>query len=253
MEAKQMTARATILTILAAVSTCVYLGLTGCGPSESSDAGANNVPAAIAADNEPTPKTDATPAKTPQKPTVQQNAAARRAEIQKTMFPQVVFETTAGEIVVRLNREKSRRTVDNFLENYVKRSAYDGTVFHHVDDAMVIGGGFGRELEPIATRSQVYNEAHNGLKNQRGTIAMIRDPDNPHSATSQFFFNLRDNAELDYKDWENAKDFGYCVFGEVVQGLDVLDRIAKLPVAKSDPFPTMPAEKVVVQAVRQLR
>src|SRR4029079_11618966 len=122
------------------------------------------------------------------------SAAAKAAD------PLVVLHTTAGDITLQLYQEKSPRTVENFLRGYAERGYYDQTIFHHVEPGvMVIGGGYTADLQRKATRAPIYNESRNGLSNRRGTVAMIRDPDGPHSATSEFFFNLTDNAELDFR------------------------------------------------------
>ena len=129
-----------------------------------------------------------------------------------------------GTIAIALNREKAPISVDNFLK-YVKAGHYDGTVFHRVMPGFMIqGGGFTPELEERPTRPPIKNEARNGLRNSRGTVAMARTND-PNSATSQFFINVRDNHRLDF----GIGGAGYAVFGEVVEGMDVVDRIAPIP------------------------
>jgi cyclophilin family peptidyl-prolyl cis-trans isomerase len=174
---------------------------------------------------------------------------------QAVVYPEVVFETTEGKIKVRLNAEKAPRTVNNFLRNYVERGLYNGTIFHQVDKgSMVVGGAFTAKLEAVPTRTPIFNEAADAqLSNRRGTIAMARDPSDPHSATNLFFFNLADNTALDHKDREKAEEYGYCVFGEVVEGMDVLDRIAELPVKEQDGFIALPTRTVRIDSVRQLR
>jgi len=171
------------------------------------------------------------------------------------VFPVVVFETTEGKIKVRLNAEKAPRTVENFVKNYVEQGLYNGTIFHQVDKGfMIVGGAFTAELEAVPTRTPIFNEAEDaGLSNRRGTIAMARDPSDPHSATNLFFFNLADNKALDHKDREKAEEYGYCVFGEVIEGMDVLDRIAQLPVKEQDGFTALPTRTVRIDSVRTLR
>lgn len=169
-------------------------------------------------------------------------------------YPQVLIKTTAGEIKIRLNAEKAPLTVENFLENYVKRGFYSGTIFHHVDQGFIIaGGGYTSDGKAKPTRAPIRNEADNGLKNRRGTIAMARDPDYVDSATSQFFINLADNPALDYEASKGDRGYGYCVFGEVVEGMEVVDRIAKVAVRRVDEFPKMPAEPLTVESVTRLR
>ncbi len=173
---------------------------------------------------------------------------------QEDLFPKVVFKTSEGVIKVRLNREKARATVDNFLQNYVDREYYDNTIFHHVDkDFMALGGAFSPDLEAKAKRAEIYSEAHNGLKNHRGTIAMARDPAFAHTATNQFFFNLVDNPDLDHIGRENSKEYGYCVFGEIVEGAEVLDKIAEVEVEDRDGFGALPVRTVLIESVRRLR
>jgi peptidyl-prolyl cis-trans isomerase A (cyclophilin A)/peptidyl-prolyl cis-trans isomerase B (cyclophilin B) len=181
--------------------------------------------------------------------------AQRNPTYPTKVHPEVVFETTEGKIKVRLNAEKAPRTVENFLHKYVKRGLYDGTIFHQVDKGfMVVGGAFTPELEPQPTRTPIFNEAADAkLSNRRGTIAMARDLSDPHSATNLFFFNLADNTSLDHKDREKAEEYGYCVFGEVVEGMDVLDRIGQLPVKQQDGFTALPTRTVRIDSVRHLR
>lgn len=170
------------------------------------------------------------------------------------LHPEVVFQTSLGVIKVRLDREKARATVDNFLQNYVDRGYYDNTIFHMVDKGfMALGGAYTPELEAKPQRAQIHSEAHNGLKNLRGTIAMNRDPAYPHSAANQFFFNLVDNPGLDHIGRESPEDYGYCVFGEIVEGMAVIDKIAEVPTEDREGFPKMPARTVMIESVRRLR
>lgn len=168
--------------------------------------------------------------------------------------PVVVLQTTAGEIHVRLFAEKAPQTVDNFLRNYVQRGFYDQTIFHHVEPGMILlAGGFTADLEAKPTRTPIFNESRNGLSNRRGTLAMICDPQSPHSATSQFFINLRDNPDFDFRS-ENGEDvLGYCVFGEVIAGMDIVDQIASRPTESRGEFPRIPSPPVAILGVRQLR
>ena len=144
--------------------------------------------------------------------------------------------------------------MENFLKQYVDNGFYAGTVFHHVDSGfMVIGGGYTQDGAAKATSAPIPNEAYNGLKNRRGTLAMARETEYVDSATSQFFINLGDNAELDYDESPDGLSFGYCVFGEVIEGMDVVDRIASVSVGATGDFPKMPSEPVVINAVTRLR
>ncbi len=160
--------------------------------------------------------------------------------------PLIEMQTTAGTIVVELDREKAPLTVGNFLL-YANDGFYNGTVFHRVMDGFMIqGGGFTKDLSEKPTRSSIQNEAKNGLKNLRGTIAMARRPD-PHSATAQFFINHQDNAALDYP---SRDGWGYAVFGKVVRGMDVVDKIAKVPTGNRGAFQNVPLEPVVISSVK---
>lgn len=142
----------------------------------------------------------------------------------KAGSPEVVFETTHGRIVVRLFAAEAPLSSQNLLA-YARAGFYDGTIFHRVIPEYVVqGGGFDKDLHQRPTRGPIKNEAANGLKNLRGTLAMARTAV-PDSATSQFFFNVRDNAGLDHRPGE----FGYCVVGEVVEGMAVVDLIRNLP------------------------
>ena len=149
--------------------------------------------------------------------------------------PQVTFKTSLGEFTVELYPDKAPKTVDNFLE-YVKSGFYDGTVFHRVvDNFMIQGGGFTQDLKHKPTRPAIPNEANNGLSNVRGSLAMARTMD-PQSATAQFFINVVDNPRIDYSGDQNAQTWGYCVFGKVISGMDVVDKIKALPTGAMGPF-----------------
>lgn len=167
--------------------------------------------------------------------------------------PEVVIKTNLGDIRVRLNYEKAPRTVGNFLGNYVDKKFYEGTVFHYVDRGFIaIAGGFDAEYTAKETEAYVVCESNNGLKNHRGTVAMTRLPEYADSATSQFFFNLADNTSLDFQSYDSPAAMGYCVFGEVIEGMDVVDRIAAVDVSDRPDFPKCPAEPVVIQSVERV-
>jgi len=159
--------------------------------------------------------------------------------------PRVALETSKGRIVLELDAARAPKTVENFLA-YVRAGHYDGTIFHRVIDGfMVQGGGFTAEMQQKPTRPPVENEADNGLKNLRGTVAMARTND-PHSASAQFFVNHVDNSFLDH----TAKDlrgWGYAVFGKVVEGMEVVDAIAKVATATRSRMENVPVEPVVLQ------
>lgn len=156
----------------------------------------------------------------------------------------VRLETTYGVIILSLDAEKAPQTVENFVQ-YVRDGFYDGTLFHRVIDGfMVQGGGFAAGMQQKRTRAPIANEADNGLRNQRGTIAMARTPD-PHSATAQFFINVADNAFLDFKAKSEA-GWGYCVFGRVTEGMDVVDRIKGVATTSRAGHRDVPAEDVTI-------
>jgi cyclophilin family peptidyl-prolyl cis-trans isomerase len=146
-------------------------------------------------------------------------------EAKPQVKPKVSISTSYGSVVLELEPEEAPLTVENFL-NYVKSGHYDGTIFHRVIDGFMIqGGGFTEKMEEKPVNSPIKNESKaGGLKNTRGTIAMAR-LDDPHSATSQFFINLADNPKLDYV---SSSGSGYCVFGRVVSGMELIDKIAKV-------------------------
>ncbi|MDD5033176.1 MAG: peptidylprolyl isomerase [Methylococcaceae bacterium] len=158
---------------------------------------------------------------------------------------QVKFETTLGNFVVQLDKAKAPASVENFL-SYVKEGFYDGTVFHRVIPGfMAQGGGFTTDYQQKPTHAPIKNEADNGLLNKRGSIAMARTSD-PHSATAQFFINFIDNAFLNHKN-PSPQGWGYAVFGEVVEGMDVVDAMGKTPTGAGGPFPTdVPKTPIVV-------
>jgi cyclophilin family peptidyl-prolyl cis-trans isomerase len=162
--------------------------------------------------------------------------------------PKVRMETTKGVVVIELYPDKAPKTVENFL-HYVNAGKYDGTIFHRVIKRfMNQGGGFTPDFKKVETFAPIKNEADNGLKNKRGTIAMARTGD-PNSATNQFFVNTVDNTFLDHTG-KTPRGWGYCVFGTVVDGMNVMDRIAKVPTGASGPFQQdVPLEDIVIQKV----
>jgi peptidyl-prolyl cis-trans isomerase B (cyclophilin B) len=160
--------------------------------------------------------------------------------------PLVEMRTSMGTVVIELYPDKAPLTVDNFLQ-YVKDRHYDGTVFHRVIPGFMIqGGGFGPDFSEKPVRKPVRNEAANGLRNETGTIAMARTPD-PHSATAQFFINVADNESLNFR-FPTQEGYGYCVFGKVVKGMDVVSRIVK---AQTGPGPAphrdVPVKPVIIE------
>ena len=158
----------------------------------------------------------------------------------------VKLHTNFGTITIELNAEKAPVTVENFLQ-YVKDGFYNNTVFHRVIDGfMVQGGGFEPGMNEKPTREQIKNEADNGLKNDKYTIAMARTP-NPHSASSQFFINVADNSFLNYTS-STPQGWGYCVFGKVVEGQDVVDQIKKVKTGNKAGHQDVPVEDVIIES-----
>lgn len=164
----------------------------------------------------------------------------------KENTPVIHMQTNMGTIVLELDAEKAPQTVENFV-TYVKDGFFDGTIFHRVIDGFMIqGGGFNKDYIQKDTREPIKNEAKNGLKNARGTIAMARTND-PHSATAQFFINVKDNSFLDYPGHDG---WGYAVFGKVTEGMDVVDKIKGVATGSGGPFPTdVPQEQIVIEKV----
>lgn len=162
--------------------------------------------------------------------------------------PQVKLKTNVGEVVVELYPDKAPETVANFLK-YVNSGFYNGTIFHRViNKFMIQGGGFTEDFRQKETFPPVRNEANNGLTNEPGTLAMARTYD-PHSASAQFFINLESNKHLNF--YKPVPDYyGYCVFGKVVQGMDVVKKIGAIPTTTAGPFASeVPATPVVIQEV----
>ena len=161
---------------------------------------------------------------------------------------QVKLNTSKGSILLALDPEHAPETCTNFSQ-YVLDGHYDGTIFHRVIDGFMIqGGGFEPGMSQRATRQAINNEADNQLKNTLGTIAMARTPD-PHSATAQFFINVNDNDFLDHSGKTN-EGWGYCVFGKVVDGLDVVQAIAKVSTTASGMHQDVPAEDVLIESAQ---
>lgn len=158
--------------------------------------------------------------------------------------PMVLLETSSGDILLELFAGKSPATVENFLR-YVDSGFYDNTIFHRViRDFMIQGGGLTLRMEEKATEAPVKNEADNGLSNKRGSLAMARTSD-PHSAAAQFFINLVDNEELDHSA-PTADGYGYTVFGQVTEGMDIVDKIAKLKVKAVGEHEAVPMDSVMI-------
>jgi cyclophilin family peptidyl-prolyl cis-trans isomerase len=200
------------------------------------------------------------PAPEAPKAPVAETEAPEAAPAEASTTPRVLIETSAGNITLELDAEKAPATVENFLA-YANEGFYDNTVFHRVIEGfMVQGGGFGLsedgKITQKETKSPIQNEAQNGLKNTRGTIAMARTGD-PHSATAQFFINHGENSNLDYPSFDG---WGYAVFGKVVEGIEIVDQIAAMETTTKvlttkggdAPMKDVPAETVVIKSIKKI-
>jgi len=173
-------------------------------------------------------------------------AAALSLSVAAWAGPKVEMQTSLGRIVIELDDAKAPGSTKNFLA-YVQDGFYNGTVFHRViPNFMIQGGGFTADMTQKPTKAPIQNEAKNGLKNARGTIAMARTQD-PHSATAQFFINHIDNVMLDYP---SRDGWGYAVFGKVTEGMDVVDKIAQVRAGNRGMHQNVPVEPVVIQSVK---
>ena len=159
----------------------------------------------------------------------------------------VTIATTVGQITLELDADNAPKTVENFLA-YATSGFYDGTIFHRViNNFMIQGGGFTTDMEQKPTQAPVDNEANNGLKNERGTIAMARTQD-PHSATAQFFINVQDNDFLNHTG-ENMQGWGYTVFGKVTQGEAVLDKIRSVQTGSQGGHQDVPTDPIIIESI----
>ncbi len=177
---------------------------------------------------------------------VDQRSKAPAREEGTVENPIILMKTSMGDITIELFRDKAPTTVENIV-GYVEEKFYDGTIFHRVIPGFMIqGGGFTEELVQKKAKDPIQNEANNGLSNTRGTVAMARmNP--PHTASCQFFINVADNLFLDYFD-ENK--WGYCVFGEVIEGMDVVEKIKDVKTGRREPLPSdVPLETVLIESV----
>jgi peptidyl-prolyl cis-trans isomerase A (cyclophilin A)/peptidyl-prolyl cis-trans isomerase B (cyclophilin B) len=190
-------------------------------------------------------KPEAKPAAAP----VDDSGAAGESAAEPAAPPRVLIKTNLGDMTVELYPDKAPKTVENFLE-YVRSGFYAGTIFHRVISSFMIqGGGFTKDLRQKQTRPPVVNEGKNCISNLRGTIAMARTMD-PNSATAQFFINTVDNKRLDYVSDQSAMTWGYCAFGKVTSGLDVVDKIRATPTGPQGPFQSdVPVTAVVIESV----
>lgn len=162
----------------------------------------------------------------------------------------IVINTSKGDISIELHEAEAPKTTENF-RNYINNNFYNDTIFHRVIDGFMIqGGGLTQSLSQKANEASIINEAKNAKPNKRGTIAMARTSA-PHSATSQFFINLADNAFLDFKN-ESDQGYGYCVFGEVVKGMEVVDAIAKVKTGTKQGYSDVPVEEVIIYGITEV-
>lgn len=170
----------------------------------------------------------------------------------KDYFPTVVLKTTMGELTVKLDPKAAPRTVNNFM-HYVESGLYNQTIFHQVEAGYVaLGGTYTPDLVERPSRYPIPNEAANGRKNLRGTIAMARQIEAIDSSTSQFYINLEDNPHLDHHG-DSPEEYGFCVFGELVEGLDVLEKISAVEVQEKDDFKKLPVETVLIESAYRTR
>lgn len=158
----------------------------------------------------------------------------------------ITFKTNLGDIKVELDFDKAPNTAKNF-QQYVEEGHYDGTIFHRVIEGfMAQGGGYAPGLEEKTTRASIQNEASNGVSNKRGTLAMARTQE-PHSASAQFFINLNDNNFLDFTN-ESVQGWGYCVFGEVVEGMDIVDKMTLIETGNLHGHGDVPKDDIVIES-----
>lgn len=179
----------------------------------------------------------------------QENGAAESAtETETTENTTLILHTSLGSITIELFEDKAPKSSANFLE-YARAGHYDGTLFHRViDNFMIQGGGFDADFNQKPTNDPIENEADNGLENKRGTLAMARTGD-PHSATSQFFINVVDNTFLNHRSKASGQTWGYAVFGQVTEGMDIVDAIRKVETTHHGMHQDVPAEPVILERV----
>ncbi len=175
---------------------------------------------------------------------------AEEGKADKVENTTVLMKTSLGDVKIELWADKAPETVKNFLA-YVDGKFYDGTIFHRViPNFMIQGGGFTPDMKQKPTKAPVKNEASSDVQNKRGTLAMARTSD-PHSATAQFFINVVDNGFLDHQD-DSGRGFGYCVFGKVTEGLDVVDKIKAVRTKTAGQFENVPVQPVVIESISRV-
>lgn len=225
--------------------------LPGCGGNPAPNA-EPETPAAVSDKGSAPTHAPVTPVATRQAP-AEPPPTIYSAVVSAVESPVVIVHTTAGDITIELDIERAPQTVLNFLDNYVRAGFYEETIFHHIDSqSFVAAGGFTTELALKPTVSPIYNESNNGLSNLRGTVAMSRDASSAHSATSQFFINVADNPGLDFQGIETDEQRGYCVFGRVIDGMEVVDQISQSEVLEQGEFDRLPAEPVAIESIEEV-
>ena len=243
------------------------LAMAGCNKSEEAPAAANS--AAPTSGSPSAAKTTSPSAQIATAPTAEDYFSSRygtnagagatiNAQGVRTVLnvelpsPTIVMKTSLGDIHLKLNQKAAPRTVSNFVD-YVINKHYDGTIVHEIEGGLTVQfGAYDEKLQTKPVRYAIPNESTNGLKNKKGTIAMAHAPNDPNGATSQFFINLADNPKLD-RAGNTPAEAGYCVFGEVVQGLDVLEKISQVRTAQVKGFERMPTQTVSVQTMKLMR
>jgi cyclophilin family peptidyl-prolyl cis-trans isomerase len=196
--------------------------------------------------------TDDTAADEDAKPVAGGGKTSKQPQPHGPYYPTVTLKTSLGELTIKLDPQAAPRTVNNFL-SYVESGFYNQTIFHQVENGyIVLGGAYTTDLNERPGRYPIPNEADNGRKNLRGTVAMARQPDEIDSSTCQFFINLSDNPHLDHRG-DSPEEYGYCVFGEVVEGLEVLEKISAVEVEDKDDFQKLPVETVLIESAYRAR
>lgn len=232
------------------IGALVGLGQGGCGKAEPGGPSSSRPAPAVERAGDATSSASDSARETSPLAEAEPTSTAPRAGERRTDRPTVVFETNLGDILVELDPNAAPRTVANFLD-YVDRGAYRGSILHQVVAGyLVLGGGYDEELSPLPAGPTIPNEAANGLTHRRGTLAMARPLESIDGAARQFFFNLADNPSLDHRG-ETPETFGYCVFGRVIAGWDVLDRVAAVPVESRGRWEMLPSDPMVIRAVRR--
>ncbi len=240
--------------VAASLSMAALLFLAGCGGKEaaataSTEETATDVTAASpASESTITARSTVAQASYESQPSIYGNADAT-----PITNPVVILHTSAGDIQIELFMEQAPQSVGNFLDNYVRQGAYENTIFHYVDPkGFILGGGYSAELVHVPTRGSINNESSNGISHERGTVAMSHEPNEPNSGTCEFFINAVENTGLNYQG--TAPDQrGYCVFGRVTQGMEIVDQIAAAAVEPKEGFDNLPAEAIVIQSVEEVK